>query len=154
MMKISEHGLKCLADWEGCELKIYKDAAGLPTIGIGHLLTKQERVGGKYADGITQDEAYDLLRKDLANFEALVNRLVRVPLTQNEYDALVIFAFNIGAAGFSLSTALIAINSGRLQDVPACMRKWCKITVDGQKVVAKGLVNRREKEIKLWNGDS
>lgn len=70
MMKMSDKGKQLLADWEGLELKLYKDVAGLPTIGVGHLLTRSELTSGKiiinsvavrYADGITKQQALDLL---------------------------------------------------------------------------------------------
>jgi GH24 family phage-related lysozyme (muramidase) len=152
VMQISEHGVDLLTKWEGCVPHIYKDAAGLPTIGVGHLLTQKEKIGGKYAGGITEQQAKELLKTDLRRFESLVNSRVTTPLEQHEYDALVIFVFNIGVAGFCSSSVLRAINENRKEDVPAALRLWNKITIHGQHVINKGLVNRRENEIKLFMG--
>lgn len=160
-MKLSTKGLKLLEQWEGDVLHVYKDQAGLPTIGIGHLLTKRELMANaviingvsvSLANGITEQQSLDLLAQDIAPFEAEVNAHVKVPLTQDQFDALVIFTFNIGSGGFESSSALAAINAGRMGEVPADMMKWNKITVKGQHVVCDGLVERRNKEIKLWTG--
>ena len=91
-MNISPNGLKFLMEAEGCVLKIYKDSAGYPTIGTGHLIRK----GEDFSAGLTTEQAQDLLQKDLVRFEAVVNEKVTVALTQNQYDALVSFAFNVG----------------------------------------------------------
>jgi lysozyme len=164
MMKISEKGLRLLAQWEGEILHVYKDQAGLPTIGIGHLLTRKETMSGAVviggfpvpiANGITHQQALDLLTQDLDPAEAEVNAHVKVTLTQDQFDALVIFTFNVGIGGFESSSALKAINAGNFAEVPADLMKWNKITdpKTHQHVVCNGLVERRNKEIKLWNGE-
>jgi len=145
-MEISENGLKLLSEWEGEILHIYKDSAGLPTVGVGHLLTKEERVGGKYEGGITHEQAMQILTNDLRRFERTVNDGVKVALNQNQYDALVIFAFNIGDGGFLSSTALRKINAKEFDRVPDAMQMWNKA---GGKI-DDGLINRRKKEIKLF----
>jgi lysozyme len=154
-MKTSETGKKLLAEWEGIELRVYKDVAGLPTIGIGHLLTKDELSSGKivllgvpvkYGDGLTQQQAIDLLAQDLAPSEQLVTTEVKVPLEQNQFDTLVAFAFNAGNGAFKSSTLLKVLNQERYAEVPAQLRRW--IHAGGQ--VVRGLVARREKEITLW----
>lgn len=154
-MQISDNGLKLLAEFEGNVLHMYKDDAGHPTIGIGHKLLNSELVGGyviingehvDWRKGITSELSDALCRQDLQRFEKAVNDGVRVNLTQNQYDALVIFCFNIGDGGFKASTALRVINAKEFDKVPDAMRMWNK--TGG--VVNQGLVNRREKEIKLW----
>lgn len=160
-MNVSLNGLEKLKDWEGCVLRVYKDSAGLPTIGIGHLLAKSELLSGyltikgvsvPFATGITEQQALDLLDQDLDQFEWAVNKKVSVPLAQNQFDALVAFAFNIGVGGFTASSALKAVNSSNLDEVPNLMQRWNKITdpKTGQKVVCEGLVSRRNKEIALF----
>ena len=105
MMRMSEKGKELLAKWEGSILHVYNDAVGLPTIGVGHLLTRDELTSGKiyiqgqlvrYANGLTQQQALDLLGQDLDKFEKVINESVTVNLSQNQFDALVSFAFNVG----------------------------------------------------------
>ena len=156
-MKVSEHGLDLLKQWEGFESKIYKDSAGLPTIGVGHLLTKSELTSGKivingapvqYAAGLTDQQVLDLLSQDLDPAAQAVSKNVKVALSQNQFDALVSFVFNVGVAAFTGSTLLKLANQGQYDQVPAQLRRWNK---SGGQVV-QGLINRREKEIKLWTG--
>ena len=146
-MKMSETGLGLLKQWEGVETEKYKDAGGKWTIGVGHLLTREEIMGGKYDGGITEAEALDLLAADLRPFEECVNRNVRVALQQYEFDALVSFVFNVGAGNFQRSTLLKKLNRMDYVSVPDELRKW--VRVNGKR--CHGLANRREKEILLWN---
>lgn len=156
-MKMSEKGTKLLAQWEGFETEVYLDVAGLKTIGVGHLLTKDELSSGKifiggetvrYGDGLSEQQVYGLLGQDLAKFEQAVEDEVTVPLSANQFDALVSFAFNVGAAAFSGSTLLRLLNQGKYDEVPTQLRRWVR---SGGNIV-QGLVNRRENEIGLWNG--
>jgi lysozyme len=156
-MQMSENGKQLLAQWEGIELKVYKDSAGLPTIGVGHLLTRDELTSGKivicgqpikYGNGLTHQHCIDLLDQDLAAFEDTLNQCVKIELRQNQFDALVAFTFNVGANAFKGSTLLKVLNQGRFSEVPEQLRRWC--FAGGQKV--QGLANRREKEIQLWVG--
>jgi lysozyme len=156
-MQMSEQGLELLKQWEGFESKVYKDSAGLPTIGVGHLITKSEKTSGaivinglpvQYANGLTDQQVLDLLGQDVQPAEQSVNNGVKVALDQNQFDALVSFTFNTGTAAFSSSTLLKVLNQGEYNQVPDQLRRWNK--AGGQ--VVPGLVNRRENEIKLWNG--
>lgn len=156
-MQMSENGLELLKQWEGFELKVYKDSAGLLTIGVGHLLTKSELSSGKiaingvtvkYADGLTEQQALDLLSQDVQPAENTVNTNVKVPLTQNQFDALVSFTFNVGGGAFKGSTLLKVLNQKQYTEVPNQLLRWTRAA--GQ--VVQGLVNRRQNEIKLWNG--
>ena len=156
-MQMSQHGLDLLTQWEGCELEVYNDSAGLPTIGVGHLLTKSELMSGKitlggvpvkYSDGLTQQQAETLLGQDLDPTEAAVNNGVKVKLSQNQFDALTSFTFNVGVAAFTSSTLLRLLNQGQYAQVPEQLMRWTRA---GGRVV-QGLVNRRQNEIKLWNG--
>ena len=156
-MEMSEHGLELLKQWEGFELKQYKDSAGLPTIGVGHLITQSEQASGEivingvpvaYASGLAGAQVLDLLSQDVNPAENAVNNGVKVALNQDQFDALVSFTFNVGAGNFNSSTLLKVLNQGQYDQVPDQLRRWNKA---GGKVV-QGLVNRRENEIKLWNG--
>lgn len=142
-MNISPNALKLLLEWEGCKLKQYKDSGGLLTIGVGHLIKK----GENFSKGITTSQALDLLADDIKQFEQSINSLVKVPLTQNQFDALVIFCFNIGVGAFTKSTLLRKLNSRLYKEVPYQLSLWTR--ADGKKV--QGLINRRNKEIDLWN---
>lgn len=141
-MKMSPEGIKKLMEWEGTVLTPYKDAAGLPTIGTGHLIQK----GEDYTKGLTEEGAAELLRRDLVRFEAAVNQYVTIPLSQNQFDALVSFAFNIGTGAFRSSTLLQKVNLGLMDEIPKQLMRWTKA---GGKPCA-GLVARRKNEIELW----
>jgi lysozyme len=156
-MQTSEHGLQLLKQWEGFKQQMYKDAAGLPTIGVGHLLKKDELASGtitihgvpvKYANGLSDEQVTALLGQDLAPAENAVNSNVKVELNQNQFDALVAFTFNIGTNAFSASTLLKMLNQGNNGAVPDQLRRWVRA---GGNVI-QGLVTRRENEIKLWLG--
>jgi lysozyme len=156
-MQMSPHGLELLEQWEGFKLTVYKDSAGLPTIGVGHLLTKSELSSGKitingvpvkYADGLTEQQVTDLLGQDVGPAAAAVSGNVKVPLSQNQFDALVSFTFNVGVNAFKSSTLLKVLNQKQYDQVPTQLLRWTR--AGGQ--VVQGLVNRRNNEIKLWNG--
>ncbi len=81
-MQMSDNGLELLKQWEGFKLEVYKDSAGLPTIGVGHLLTKSELASSKiviggvpvqYADGLTDQQVLDLLSQDVTPADQAVN---------------------------------------------------------------------------------
>lgn len=140
---------------EGWYSVVYLDSGGEPTVGIGHLLTRSERASGKiridgipvaYRHGLTEAQILALSRQDTLDAAATVNRLVKVSLNQNQFNALVSFTFNIGNQGFADSTLLRLLNQGLYQEVPKQMRRW---KYDNGEEIP-GLINRREKEIKLW----
>ena len=156
-MQTSEHGLQLLKQWEGFKQQMYKDAAGLPTIGVGHLLKKDELASGtitihgvpvKYANGLSEEQVTALLGQDIAPAENAVNSNVKAELKQNQFDALVAFTFNIGTNAFAASTLLKMLNQGNYGAVPDQLRRWVRA---GGNVI-QGLFTRRENEIKLWLG--
>lgn len=155
-MQVGQNGKKLFKEWEGLVTHEYLDSGGAPTIGIGHLLTRSERTSGKiliggqaldYRNGLTEQQCWDLLDQDLDSVQSTVNAAVTVPLNQNQFDALVSFTFNVGDGAFRGSTLLKLLNQGQYCQVPAQLRRWNK---DNGHVV-RGLDNRREKEIALWN---
>lgn len=162
MLKMSEKGVAHVALVEGCVKsgdlhKMYKDIVGLQTLGYGHLLTKSELTSGKvyinsapveWKKGLNEKQAQALLDQDLDRFENIVNNVVKVELAQHQFEALVSFVFNIGGSAFQNSTLLKRVNSHDWDDVPNQFMRW--VYAGGKKV--KGLANRREKEISLWNG--
>lgn len=146
-MKTSDWGRKFIERFEGLYLHTYDDGAGVPTIGYGHTT----RGGGRkvtWGMKITPEEADSMLSDDLGRVERDVNKLVKVPLTQNQFDALVSFHFNTGALGSS--TLLKKLNAGDYQSVSTELMKW--IHAGGS--VMNGLVTRRTEEGKLFNKKS
>lgn len=151
-MKTSANGLKFIERCEGCVLHVYKDQAGLDTIGIGHLITPQEKAAGTFANGITEAQALDLLSHDVQRAEQTVNSLVHVQLTQNQFDVLVDFTFNLGQGALAGSTLLRLLNAGAYSSVPSQLLLWCNVRDPhtGQLVKSPGLLHRRQLEAQLW----
>jgi lysozyme len=151
-MELSEQGITLLRRFEGCRLKIYRDVAGKPTIGIGHLLTPREIDEGVFDDGITQEEADALLRSDIGNYSAAVNRGVKVPIVQYQHDVLTSFTFNEGGGAFMTSTLLKRLNKGEHGAVPPELLRWDKYTdpKTGRLVAHPGLAMRRKAEGHIW----
>ncbi len=154
-MKFSDNGKSILTKLEGIKNKIYSDIVGYATIGIGHLLTQSELSSGKikiknnlvkYSIGLTDQQVYDLLDTDIEKYEQVVNDTIKVKLTQNQFDSLIIFSFNIGIDGFKNSTLVKLLNQEQYEEVPKQLARWIYA---GGKVV-EGLKNRRNEEIKLW----
>jgi lysozyme len=139
-MRISQEGIDLIKSFEGCKLKAYRCSAGILTIGYGS-------TNGVY-DGqvINQLEAEKLLRTDLLIAEGTVSQLVAVDLSQQQFDALVSFTFNVGGGAFKKSTLLKLINQGETLVAAEQFLRWTK--VNGK--VIKGLVSRREAERGLY----
>lgn len=142
-MQISKTGIDLIKQFEGVRLKAYKCPAGVWTIGVG---STQPPV--KPGMEITNAQAMARLSKDLAQFEDAINNSVKVDLTQNQFDALVSFAFNVGIGAFQKSTLLKKLNAGQYDAVPGELMKWTK---GGGKELP-GLVRRRRAEAALWRG--
>jgi lysozyme len=141
--RINRAGLAHIKSWEGLQLTAYLDVANVLTIGYGSTGT-HVRPGMK----ITEEQAEALLKKDLDRFEARVENYVRVPLSDNQFAALVSFDFNTGA--LHKSTLLKKLNKGDYKAVPGELMKWTKAKVNGNLTTVKGLVNRRTSEVGLW----
>ena len=140
MRQIGERGLALIKRWEGCKLKAYKCPAGVLTVGYGS--TGQHVKPGM---AITQAQADKLLRHDLARFESAVDQLAP-GASQNEFDAMVSLAFNIGVARFKESTVLRRHKAGQRQSAAAAFLMWNR--AGGQ--ILKGLTNRRTDEAALY----
>lgn len=141
-MRISREGLILLKEFEGLRLKEYIDAGGYLSIGYGHLLQDGER----FENGITLEEAENMLIADVADAESVVESMVTVDLSQNQFDALVSFVYNIGGDQFSRSTMLRLLNSGDYSGAAKQFKRWNKSS--GK--VLKALVTRRAKEEALF----
>lgn len=142
---ISEEGLELIKRFEGFEPKVYLDAVGLPTIGYGHLLKKGEEKNFKGVT-LTEQQASLLLRQDIREAELAVLRLIRVPLTDGQFAALVSFVFNLGAGALQRSSLRQKVNREEHGAVPHEFTKW--VYAGGKKL--KGLILRREAEARLY----
>ena len=155
--RMTDDGIAMLRELEGAEREPYRDVAGLLTIGVGHLLTRDEissgklRIGGewvKWRDGLTDEQIDQLLRDDLDDIERHVTRVTYAPVCPHQFDALVSFAFNVGPGAYQRSTLLKRVNSRDYEDVPTQFRRW--VYAGGRKV--RGLAIRRETEVRKWMG--
>lgn len=136
-----------LAHHEGVRTKPYKCPAGLWTVGVGHLIGDGKSLPPDWNRTFTLKEVYDILAKDVARFERGVLRLLpNVRLSQNEFDALVSFSFNLGLGTFQRSSIRQALLRG---DKIAAMQSLRKYNKAGGKVL-KGLDNRRKDEEALF----
>ncbi len=145
MRHITSKGLQLIKRFEGFSSAIYLDSAGLPTVGYGHLIKPHEAAA--FNASITEAKAEELLRQDVAVAESAVLRLISVPLTDYQFDALVSFTFNIGAGALQRSTLRAKLNRGEYWLVPEEMMKW---VYAGSKKV-QGLILRRMAEIQLYS---
>lgn len=141
-MKISQYGIDLIKHFEGCELQAYQCAAGVWTIGYGH--TKGVQPGDEWSE----DHANHMLEVELEEYENYVSTAVTVPLSQNQFDALVSWVYNLGNGNLTSSTMLKVLNSGDYDGVPAQIKRWNKA---GGKVL-EGLTRRRQAEADMFEG--
>jgi lysozyme len=140
-MTYSEEGLQLTEKFEGLRLKAYRDTMGVPTIGYGH--TRDVTMDMT----CTKEQARQWLQEDVQVAVDGVNRLVAVELTQNQFDALVDFTFNLGVGSLQRSTLLKLLNAGNYSGAAGEFAKWNKA---GGQVLA-GLTKRRQAERDLFN---
>jgi lysozyme len=145
-MELSLAGLDLLKRSEGFRGRTYLDVNGLPTIGYGHRLLNAQ----SFPDGIGEPQAAEILKADVRDAEQAVARLVKVPLTQGQFDALVDFCFNLGAGRLATSTLLKVLNGGRYEAAAEQLLRWD--LASGEENA--GLKARREAELALWSGSS
>ena len=139
-MNIGQKGIDLIKHFEGCELNAYKCPAGVWTIGYGHIKGVSEGMS------ITQEQAEQMLLDELKEYENYINELVTVNLSQNQFDALVSWVYNLGPANLQASTLLKVLNAGDYAGVPAQIKRWNKA---GGKVL-EGLTRRRQAEADLF----
>ena len=143
-MDISNQGLDLIKDSESLRLEAYLDTGGVPTIGYG--TTRIDGKPVKMGMKINEEQAEQYLRADVKSSVEAVNKLVKVEITQHQFDALVDFVYNVGEHAFETSTLLRELNSGNADDVQHQLLRWNK---DNGKV-QKGLTRRRLKEAVLF----
>lgn len=147
MREINEAGMKLIIEFEGLRLEPYRDSAGFLTIGIGHLVRP-----GEHFTKITAAQAERMLNADLASARAAVERLVHVPVNDNQFAALVSFTYNLGSGALERSTLLKLVNDGEFARAADEFVKWAKVhdpKTHALKVSA-GLMRRREAEALLF----
>ncbi|CAI1137336.1 lysozyme [Serratia proteamaculans] len=144
-MQISKKGIELIKRFEGLELKAYQDSVGIWTIGYGWT----QPVDGKKIGPdmvIDQATANRLLKCGVVQYEQGVNQLVKVKITQGQFDALVSFAYNLGLRSLSTSTLLQKLNAGDKQGATNEFDKW--VNAGGKRL--EGLVKRRAAEREMF----
>jgi lysozyme len=151
-MQTSANGLKIIKNFEGLSLSAYRDVAGVWTIGYGSTRYHDGR-SVKPGDVLaSQLQADALLKNTLGEYEQAVNHDVKVALSQNQFDALVSFTYNLGTGALKSSTMLVKLNEGNYQEAAGHFLAWDKITdpKTGAKITCETLVERRQQESRLF----
>ena len=141
MRHITDRGLTLIKTFEGFSPHTYHCPAGYPTIGYGHVVRR-----GESFTEISEIEAEYILRQDVIHAERAVSRLITVPLSEGQFDALVSFTFNLGAGALQRSTLRRRVNRHQHQDMPFQLKRW--VWAGGRKL--RGLIRRREAEAYLY----
>jgi GH24 family phage-related lysozyme (muramidase) len=144
-MKLNDKGFALICEFEGCRTEAYQDAVGVWTIGYGHTSAAGPPCVGPGVT-VTRAEATGILMRDLEIFSAGVRSAITAPLNDNQFSALVSFAFNVGLGNFRSSSVLRSVNDCRFDQVPADLALWVKA---GGKVLP-GLIRRRAAEAALF----
>jgi lysozyme len=148
-MQMTEEGLALIRRFEGFRGRAYRCPAGVWTIGYGHTSQAGPPVVRPCME-IGEVEARRILARDVDRFAREVAPLLRQPVTDAQFSALVSFAFNVGTGAFRSSSVLKAVNAGRFQDVPVRLKLWVK--AGGH--VLQGLERRRAAEAELFLSDT
>jgi len=138
--QINDAGLALIKEFEGFRDTAYQDQAGIWSIGYGHT------IGVSGGETCTEAEATEWLSEDLATAEQTVDSLVNVPLSGNQFAALVSFTYNVGSGNFGKSTLLQLLNRGWYEQIPVQLSRWNR--VNGAPDA--GLTRRRAAEAALW----
>lgn len=142
--QINQAGLDLIKSFESCKLTVYKDAGGKNTVGWGHLVTPDD--GLEYGDSISQSEADDLLQSDLTVWQDFVSNHVEVPLTDNQFAALVSLCYNVGIFPLNGGDLGKLLNDGEYSDSALHILRYNE--VNG--VPSVGLTRRRKAEYALF----
>ena len=146
MRHITHEGLDLIKRFEGFNPTIYTCPAGYPTIGYGHLVRDRER--DRFTGGISREEAEELLKRDVLWAERGVLRLISVPLTDRQFDALVSFTFNLGTGALQRSILRRKVNREEHEVVSTEFMRW--VWAGGKRLP--GLLVRRKLEVSLYRG--
>lgn len=143
-MRASRNAITLLKRFEGFSATPYLDVAGYSTIGYGHCIKPGEKF-----ESISEQEAEELLINDLAVAERCIQRLVKAGLSQNQFDALASFIYNVGARAFENSTLLKMIDKGDMHGAALQFDRW--VYAGGRR--QPGLITRRRSEKNLFYQD-
>lgn len=143
MRHITQDGVDLIKRLEGFSQTVYFCPAGLPTVGYGHVVRPRE----DFTSGIIEQQAVELLRRDVAVAERAVLRLIAVPLTDGQFDALVSFTYNLGGGALQRSTLRRKVGRQEHVLVPEQLMRW--VWASGRRL--KGLVRRRRAEGEVYN---
>lgn len=144
-METPKEALDLIKSFEGCKLKAYRCPAGVWTIGWG------ATGPGIVADTVwTQKEADDAFEDHIEKFELGVKDMITVPVTANQFGALVSLAYNIGIGRLRKSSVIRKLNAGDYQGAADSFLTHCKARIDGTLQILKGLVRRRKAERELF----
>lgn len=149
-MKVSLNGIKFIQRHEGTKYHVYLDPVNKPTGGIGHLLTTAERKLFPVGTKLSQAQVDKWFVEDLTRFTKAINKLITVPINQNQFDAMLSLAFNIGEGNFRKSSVLRYTNAKNFQKAADSFKLFNKATRNGKKIVLPGLTRRRTEEAKLY----
>lgn len=141
MRHITQEGLYLIKSFEGFSPTVYLCSAGVPTIGYGHAIKR-----GESFTSITEEDAENILARDVSVAEKGVLRLISVPLSDGQFNALVSFSFNLGTGALQRSSLRLKLNRSEYTDASDEFMKWIRA---GGKVI-KGLVRRREAERRMF----
>ena len=144
-MAVSLFGVDLICDFEGKRLVAYDDGVGVLTIGFGTTIYPNG-IKVKKGDTCTEAQAKSYMAHDLKKFEQAVNGAVNIPLNQNQFDALVSLAYNIGTGAFNKSTLVKKLNAGDIRGAADQFDVW--VNAGGKRM--QGLVNRRAKEKEVF----
>jgi lysozyme len=147
-MKTSQRGIELIKHFEGVRSRPYRCAAGLFTVGVGHLIGDGKSLPESWNRTFSKEEIDALLIRDLNRFERGIRMYIKVPLRQCEYDSLCSFAFNLGLGTLQRSTLRQKINRGDKEGAAKELLKYCRA---GGKII-KGLQRRREAEYQMFLG--
>ncbi len=148
-MKISQQGYDLIREFEGLRTRAYRDAVGVWTIGYGHT----SAAGAPHVDPgmtISIGEANEILERDVQKFADGVDELVRVQISDDQFSALVSFAYNVGLGNFARSSVLRAVNAKDFAAVPRRLALWNKA---GDRTLP-GLIRRRAAEAALFMSEN
>lgn len=135
-----------IMQFEGLSARAYRDAVGIPTIGYGHVIAPHEQE--LLTRTLLPAEAEALLQVDVLAAAQAVQRFIRVPLVQYQFDALASFTFNLGSGVLQRSTLRRVLNRGEYDDVPAQLRRY--VYAGGRRLL--GLVRRRNAKAAVFAG--
>lgn len=148
-MQVDKAGLDLIKEFESFRSKAYLDSTSLPTIGYG-TITYSDGTVVKLGDTITKEAAEKALLEHVRGINYQMNKLIKAPLTQNQYNALTSFVYNLGIGAFQKSTLLKRLNQKLYTVAAEQFLQWDKARVKGKLTKIKGLTIRRQKEKELF----